>query len=385
MERLPLFATASRGTEPVLAQELETLGCKRIRQDRGGVRFFAALDELASVLVNSRVAMRVLYPLRQFEAHGADGLYEAARAIPWEDWLGRGSTFAVEATLKDTEHSHSGFVALKLKDGLVDRLREKWGSRPDVDSRNPTFQVVAHLARTSLSISLDLSGEPLFKRGYRQASTAAPMKETLAAAMLLASKYDGSEPFVDPMCGSGTLAIEAGLIATRRAPGLKRSFGCEAWPSFAPTLKPLLEDVRRQAFAQVRPPPAPIVARDYDDEVIAALKRNVVTSGLSTAVRLEQLDATTAGPPEGAPGLVCTNPPYGERLGTGGQKGMKSFFHKLGATLKQWHGWRFSVLAGNEAFESAFGMRPSSRTALWNGAIPCQLLQYPARVPSGGR
>jgi putative N6-adenine-specific DNA methylase len=379
MERLPLFATATRGTEPFLADELEALGCKRIRQDRGGVRFFAALDELARVLVQSRIAMRVLYPLRQFEAQGAEGLYEAARAIAWEDWLARGSTFSIEATLKDTEHTHSGFVALKLKDGLVDRLREKWGTRPDVDTRTPTFHVVAHLAKTSLSVSLDLSGEPLFKRGYRQKSTAAPLKETLAAAMLLASKYDGAEPFVDPMCGSGTLAIEAGFIATRRAPGLKRTFACEAWPSFAPKLKPLLDDVRKDAFSQLRPAPAPIIARDYDDEVLTATKRNVVTAGLSTSVRIEQADATTADAPAGPPGLVCTNPPYGERLGSGGQKGMKSFFHKLGTNLKRWDGWRFSVLAGNEAFESAFGMRPSGRQPLWNGAIACQLLHYPAR------
>ncbi|MDP3238406.1 MAG: THUMP domain-containing protein [Myxococcales bacterium] len=384
MERLPLYATATRGTEPFLAEELETLGCKRIRQDRGGVRFFAALDEISRVLVHSRIAMRVLYPLRQFESQGAEGLYEAAHSIPWEDWLSRGSTFSIEATLKDTEHTHSGFVALKLKDGLVDRLREKWGQRPDVDTHNPTFHIVAHLAKTSLSVSLDLSGEPLFKRGYRTATTAAPMKETLAAAMLLASKYDGSEPFVDPMAGSGTLAIEAGFIATRRAPGLKRTFACESWPSFAPKLKPLLEDIRKEAHAMVRPAPAPLLARDYDDEVLTALKRNVVTAGLP-ALRIESADATTADPPEGPPGLVCTNPPYGERLGTGGQKGMKSFFHKLGTNLKRWDGWRISVLAGNDAFESAFGMRPSSKQALWNGAIACELIHYPARLPKQPR
>jgi 23S rRNA (guanine2445-N2)-methyltransferase / 23S rRNA (guanine2069-N7)-methyltransferase len=382
MERLPLFATATRGTEPFLAEELEALGCKRIRQDRGGVRFFAALDELSRVLLHSRIAMRLLYPLRQFEAQGADGLYEAARSVPWEDWLGKGSTFSIEATLKESEHTHSGFVALKLKDGLVDRLREKWGQRPDVDTRNPTFHVVAHLAKTQLSLSLDLSGEPLFKRGYRVKATAAPLKETLAAAMLLAAKYDGSEPFVDPMCGSGTLAIEAGFIATRRAPGLRRDFACEQWPKFAPKLKPLLDDVRKEAFSLVRPAPAPLFARDYDEEVLAAARRNVVTAGLSTSVRLDLLDATKAPPPEGAPGLLCTNPPYGERLGTGGQKGMKSFFHALGTNLKtSWPGWRFAFLAGNEAFESALGMRPSSRLKVWNGPIACELLQVAARTP----
>jgi putative N6-adenine-specific DNA methylase len=379
MERLPLYATASRGTESVLAQELESLGAKRIRQDRGGVRFFAALDEIARVLVHSRIAMRVLYPLRQFEAHGPEGLYDAARSVAWEEWLTRDSTFSIDATLKDSEHSHSGFVALKLKDGLVDRLREKWGQRPDVDTKDPTFHVVAHLAKTSLSLSLDLSGEPLFKRGYRITSTVAPMKETLAAAIVLASGYDGAEPFVDPMCGSGTLAIEAGLIATRRPPGLKRRFACEEWPAFSKKLKPLLDEIRQEAFSQVRQAPAPLWACDYDEDALAALKRNVVASGLSTSVRTEHADATTLAPFEGPAGLVCTNPPYGERLGAGGQKGMKSFFHKLGGNLKRWHGWRLSVLAGNEAFESAFGMRPTHRQKLWNGAISCELLQYAAR------
>jgi putative N6-adenine-specific DNA methylase len=233
MARLPLYATATRGTEPFLAEELEACGCKRIRQDRGGVRFMADLDEVLRVCLHSRVAMRVLYPLGSFEVQGAEGLYEAAREVAWEDWLTPRMTFAVEATLKDSEHTHTGFVALKLKDGIVDRLREKLGRRPDVDSRDPDVRVVAHLAKTQLSLSLDLCGEPLFKRGYKLKQTVAPLKETLAAAMLLASKYTGEEPLVDPLCGSGTLVIEAGYIATRRAPGLKRRFALEDWPQFA--------------------------------------------------------------------------------------------------------------------------------------------------------
>ncbi len=377
--RLPLFATCTRGTEGFLAQELEALGCKRIRQDRGGVRFMAALDEVLRVCLHSRIAMRVLYPLGEFDAPGAEGLYEAARKVRWEDWLTPSTTFAVEATLKDSEHTHTGFVALKIKDGIADSLREKFGRRPDVDTRNPTVSVVAHLAKTKLSLSLDLCGEPLFKRGYRLKSTVAPLKETLGAALLMAAGYTGEEPLVDPMCGSGTLVIEAAWLAMRRAPGLKRRFALEDWPQFSKQAAPLLEDLRREAIAQQRVLPFQLLARDYNEDALAAVRRNVVAAGLSTAVKIEEADVLRAPPPEGPPGLLISNPPYGERIGEGGQKGMKSFFHTLSKSLDNWHGWRLALLAGNQAFESAFGRRPDKRTALWNGPIACQLLSYPPR------
>jgi putative N6-adenine-specific DNA methylase len=375
--RIPLYATAVRGTEPVVAAELEALGAKRLRQDRGGVRFMAELDEILRVCVHSRTAMRVLYPLGTFEAHGQEGLYEAAKSVPWEDWLTADTTFAVEATLKDSEHDHSGFVALKLKDGLVDRLREKLGARPDVDSHHPVFRVVAHLHKTTLSLNLDLCGEPLFKRGYKVAQTVAPMKETLAATLLLLAKYDGEEPFCDPMCGSGTLAIEAGLIAAHRAPGGTRRFALESWPQFSSRAGPLLADLRAEARAMVRKPPFPILASDRDVDALEAATRNVRAAGLTDAIAFEEADILHAPPPAGAPGLLLTNPPYGERLGSGGQKGMKSFFYSLSEALKKWEGWRLGLLAGNVAFESAFHRKPSKRSTLWNGPIECTFLQYP--------
>ena len=172
-ERLALFATTARGTEDLLAEELKELGARRIRQDRGGVRFMASLDEALKVCLWSRIAMRVLYPLGEFEARGADGLYAAVASVPWEEHLTPETTFAVEATLKDSEHSHTGFVALKVKDAVVDRMRDKRGARPDVDTRDPDVRVVAHLVREKLSLSLDLCGEPLHRRGYRVRPTAA--------------------------------------------------------------------------------------------------------------------------------------------------------------------------------------------------------------------
>jgi putative N6-adenine-specific DNA methylase len=375
-ERIALFATTARGTEDLLAEELRELGAKRIRQDRGGVRFMATLDEALKVCLWSRIAMRVLYPLGEFEAHGADGLYEAAASVPWEEHLTPDHTFAVEATLKDSEHSHSGFVALKVKDALVDRMRGTLGARPDVNTRNPDVSVIAHLAREKLSLSLDLCGEPLHRRGYRVRPTPAPLKETLAAALLRAAGYNGEESLVDPMCGSGTLLIEGGLIARRRAPGLNRSFAVERWPHLGAQARELLEDMRADARRNERKVHVALRGFDKDPEALEAARRNVQAARLLEEIQLAEGDATKPLPlPEGG-GLLITNPPYGERIGTGGQKGMKAFYFKLGENLRAAEGWRVFVLSGNPAFESAFHARPLSRRDVWNGPIPCTLLSY---------
>lgn len=380
-ERLPLFATAARGTEDLLAEELNALGAAKVRQGRGGVRFSANLHEALRICLWSRIAMRVLYPLGELEARGAEGLHEAARGIRWEDFLTRSTTFAVEATLRDSEHTHSGFVALKIKDAIVDRLRDKIGARPDVDTRHPTFNVVAHLAREQLSLSFDLCGDPLNRRGYRVQSTVAPLKESLAAAILRAAKFTGDEPLLDPMCGSGTFAIEGALIATRRAPGLERGFAVERWPSMKGASE-ILSELRSAARAELRSAPHPIVAFDKDEDAVAAARKNVNAAGMRGVIRVEPGDALALDPASlPAGGLLVTNPPYGDRLKGGGQKGMKSFYFKLGEQLAALRGWRMAVLSGNEAFESAFHQRPIHRRALWNGPIACELLEYAAREP----
>lgn len=376
---LKLFCTTAGGTEALLAEELKELGATQVRQDRGGVRCLARLERALRICLHSRIAMRVLYPLGEFEAKGAEGLYEAALSVPWEEHLSARSTFAVEATLKDTEHNHSGFVALKLKDAIADRLREKLGSRPDVDTHAPDVQVVAHLRKTTLSLSLDLCGEPLYQRGYRVLTTPAPMKETLAAALLRRVGYLGEEPFADPLCGSGTLLVEAGLIATHTAPGLLRSFAVEKWPHLGERARTLLHGLREEARAAVRVSPHPLFGRDRDEKALEAVRRNTRAAGLSGCTVIEELDATLALPPLADPGLLLTNPPYGDRLSAGGQKGMKTFYFKLGEALTQWHGWRLGLFVGNEAFESAFHMKPSRRSAYFNGPIACELYEYPPR------
>jgi len=378
--RFPLFATTSRGTEDLLADELRELGAARVKQDRGGVRFAANLDEALRMLGWSRLSMRVLWQLGEFDAPGADGLYEAARQVPWEEHLTAETTFKVEATLKGSEHAHSGFVALKLKDAIVDRLRERQGSRPNVDTRNPDVTVVAHLAGTTLSLSLDLAGEPLNRRGYRVAKTEAPMKETLAAAVLRAARYTGDEPVLDPMCGSGTLLIEAGLIAVRRAPGLHRRFAVEKWTGMGEDASARLQKLKDEARAHERQAPFPLYGFDRDEDALAAVQRNVQAARLSREIRIERGDATgRPDVPLEPPGLLVTNPPYGDRLAAGGQKGMKSFYYKLGESLGALQGWRMAVLSGNEAFEAAFHRKPSGSRELWNGPIECELLFYPPR------
>ncbi len=383
--RVPLFATAARGTEELLAEELVELGATRVRADRGGVRFLANLHEALRVALWTRIAMRLLWPLAESEARGAQGLYDAARAIAWEEHLDPGATFAVEATLRDSEHTHSGFVALKIKDALVDRMREKRGGRPDVDTRRPDVRVVAHLAGTRLSLSLDVAGAPLNQRGYRVRPTVAPLKETLAAAILRAAGYSGDEPLVDPMCGSGTFLIEAGLIAVRRAPAVHRALGIERWPSLGAEARATLDRLRSEARAHERRAPCPIRGFDRDPEAVEAARSKVRAARLEREVTVSEADATRPLPLEDVDhGLLVTNPPYGDRLGQGGQKGMKTFYFHLGERLGTLPGFRLAVLSGNPAFEAAFHRRPMRRRPLWNGPIECTLLEYGPRGSDAG-
>jgi len=376
-ERFQLLATASRGTEDLLASELRKLGANRVRQARGAVGFHANWREALRICLWSRIAMRVLLPLGEFQAKGAPGLYEVTRQVPWEKYLDQQSTFAVEATLRDSEHIHSGFVALKVKDAIVDRLRDTLGGRPDVDIRDPAIRVIAHLSGQSLALSLDLTGEALHRRGYRVKPTIAPLKETLAAAILEAAGYQGEEPLLDPLCGSGTLVIEAALIATRRAPALGRRFSVERWPTVGAEARKILEELREEARSLERAPPCAILGSDRSDEAIDATRKNARAARLGKALLTEVRDATGPLQLKGMPpGLLVTNPPYGDRLKSGGQKGMKAFYFALGESFRQLQGWRAFILAGNPAFESAFHVRPQQRRTLFNGPIECQLLGY---------
>lgn len=370
---IAFFATASAGTEDLLADELRALGLHGVRTGRGGVRFEGSTPDGMRACLWSRIAMRVLLPLAEFPAADAEALYAGARGIRWEDHLDETRTFAVEAVGRTEALGHTHFTALKVKDAVADALRERRGRRPDVNVHDPDVRIVAHLADGRARLALDLAGEPLFKRGWRLAQTEATLKETLAAAILRACGYDGTRPLIDPMCGSGTLAIEAALIAQHHAPGVHRRLGIERWASFDETLRADLRRMRDEARRGVRRGAPPVMARDRDPEAIRAARVNIKRAGLPIQVRQADARDLAALDP---PGFVVTNPPWGKRLDGGGRQRLKTFFWQLGQAWRGLHGHRVAVLAGGPEFESAFGMRPTSRRPLWNGPVRCMLLTY---------
>jgi putative N6-adenine-specific DNA methylase len=383
--RFPFFATCARGTEGALRRELGALRLHGVRGDRGGVAFEGDLDAGMRVCLHARTAMRVLLELARFPAPDGEALYAGAREVDWSDWLTVRTTLAVEATVRDSALTHSGFVALKVKDAAVDVLREKLGARPDVDAKDPDVRVVLHLARDEATLSLDLAGEPLHRRGYRAGEpSVAPLKETLAAAVLSLGGADPDRAFLDPMCGSGTLAIEQGLRARRIAPGLARPFAFQRWPRYRGAWQSTWDRLKAEArAAQLARAPAPIVARDFSAKAIAFAERNVAAAGLAADVRVERGDARDAEPFAEA-GTVCANPPYGERLaggepGRGNRLQLAGLYRGFAAALERFHGWEVVLLSGSPLLERELKRRPEISHRLWNGPLEVKLLKY--RVP----
>jgi 23S rRNA G2445 N2-methylase RlmL len=378
------FATCARGTEGALRRELAALRLRGVRGDRGGVAFEGDLDAGMRACLHSRVTMRVLLELARFPAPGADELYEGARAIDWSEWLDVRTTLAVESTVRDSALTHSGFTSLKVKDAVVDALREKLGARPDVDPKDPDVRIVLHLAQDEAGLSLDLAGEPLHRRGYRAAMTPAPLKETLAAAVLALGGADPDRAFLDPMCGSGTLAIEQALRARRIAPGLGRAFGFQRWPRYRGGWQSAWDRMKAEASAARLPAaPAPIVARDFSAKALAAAQENVAAAGLAADVRVERGDARDAAPFAEA-GTLCTNPPYGERLagateGRGNRLQLAGLYRGLAAAMERFRGWDVVFLSGSPLLERELSRKAEVSHRLWNGPLEVRLLKY--RVP----
>jgi 23S rRNA G2445 N2-methylase RlmL len=389
-ERMRFFATCAKGTEGALRRELAALRLAGVRGDRGGVAFEGRLEAGMRACLHARTAMRVLVELARFPAPSPDALYEGARGIPWERWLTVRTTLAVEASVSSSAITHSGYAALKVKDAAVDLLREKLGARPDVDAKDPDVRIVLHLARDEATLSLDLAGEPLHRRGYRAVTTEAPLKETLAAAVLLLGGADPELPFVDPVAGSGTLAIEQALRARRIAPGLSRAFGFQRWPAYRGGPQSAWDRMKEEARALALPrAPAPIVARDLHPKAILAARRNAAAAGVADDVVVEQGDARDLAP-RFAAGTIAANPPYGERLmGSPGEtpprdarvqeKKLVGFYRGLAEMLLRHHGWTALLLSGNPLLARAIPVRPEIDHRLWNGPLEAHLLRY--RLP----
>lgn len=366
------FATAAMGTEPALRDELRALRLRGVRADRGGVHFEGALLDGVAACFNARVAQRVLLEVGRFEAPNEDALYDGVRSIEWQEHVSPKTSIAVRASAQRSALSHTQYLAQLVKDGIVDQLRDECGARPDVDRQDPDVLVSLHLARDQATVYLDLAGSALFARGYRLRHDGAPLKETLAAAIVLASGWDRARRLVDPMCGSGTLAIEAALIARDEAPGLTRAgkFGFERWASFGAEGRRALAEVREAAAARVRSEDLPqVVARDVAASAVDLTKENAARAKVSIAVELADVGVPL---PKG-PSQIVVNPPYGERMAL-----PKELLHAFGRMIvtSVRAGSNASVLAGTPELLDAISMRPSKLVKVMNGDLECRLASY---------
>lgn len=375
------FATTPKGIEPLLAAELAALGVPGIRSRSGGVAFDGNLATAYRVCLWSRTASRVLLGLCQFPAADPDALYAGIAAIDWSQHLDAQGSLVVDCVTHASQISHSQFAALKVKDAIVDQFRERTGVRPSVDRLDPDLRVNLYLHRDTARLSLDLSGASLHRRGYRSEAGPAPLKENLAAALLLASGWPelaaAGRPLTDPMCGSGTLLIEGAMIAADVAPGLGRAFGFERWRGHdAAAWQTVRDEAELRRCSASRDLPA-IAGSDQDGELIERAKRNAERAGVGDIIHFAQRELPAARPPAGQ-GLMIVNPPYGERLG--GE--LESLYRQLGDLLRQHHhGWQLALFTGNPALARQLRIKPDEQQTYFNGAIECRLLHY--RVEPG--
>jgi putative N6-adenine-specific DNA methylase len=369
---LNCFAAVPRGAEELAATELAALGIANARPGKGGVSFHTNRSGLYRTNLWLRTASRVLVQLTQFPCSSPTELYAGAHALPWQDLITPEMTLAVDCSLRDSALTHSGFVALKTKDAVVDRIREACGSRPNVDTAAPDVRINVHLHKNICTISLDSSGDALDRRGYRLERNEAPLRETLAAAVVALTGWGGSIPLADPMCGSGTIPVEAALMAAGIPPGLHRSFGFQRWLDFDGDL---WERLCAEAEAGIRKLPLGLVTGyDCDSRALLLAGRNTVKAGLEGQIHYFHA-ALQDFRPEGDKGVVIINPPYGIRLGE--EDDLRELYCQIGDVMKkQCRGWTGYVLTGNLELAKYIGLKASRRFVLFNGAIECRLLKY---------
>lgn len=379
--RLAFVAPTTRGTEPLLAFELRALGAEDVEETRGAVRFRGPLALGYRACLWSRVASRVLLVLSRFPAEGERALYEGVADVRWTRHFRPDQTLAVDAVGTAPWLQNSHFAELRVKDAVVDRMRAETGHRPGVDTRAPDIRLHLHLHEGLATLSLDLAGDALHRRGISRSTGDAPLKENLAAAILLLAGWPDAArqgaPLLDLMCGSGTLLIEAAWMARDVAPGLRRPrWGFEAWRGHEPALWRAIvaEAEARRAAAAARP--LRITGYDTANPSLAAAADNAVRAGVDDAVVVARRPLSEAVPPRGPAGLVVTNPPYGHRLGEEAELG--PLYTELGDVLRRrFLGWTAWVFTGSKALAGRVGLRPARRVPLWNGPIECRLLCFP--------
>ncbi len=377
----PFFATTPKNMESLLADELRHLGAEDVTETRAGVNFTGTLAAAYKICLWSRIANRVLLVLNRFPAADPDALYQGVIAIPWESHFTPSETFAVELNSSQSRITHSHYGALKVKDAIVDQFRSRTGTRPWVDTGQPDIQINVYLRRDEATLCLDLSGSSLHRRGYRASGVTAPLKENLAAAILLRAGWaeiaQNGGSLVDPMCGSGTLPIEAALIAADIAPGLQREhWGFLSWKQHDATVwKALLDEAHARRVDGLKKLPS-IQGSDCNLTAVRAAQANIEQAGLAEFIQIDhlELEQCRAADP-GHPGLVVINPPYGERLGA--ESNLADLYFRTGQLLKgHFPGWRASLITGNPELGKKLGLRALRRHALYNGRIECKLLHF---------
>lgn len=380
-QSLNLFATAPKGLELLLVEELRALGAKDPAEKLAGVTFTGDITLAYKACLWSRLANRILVSLAKVSAATPEELYAGVQSIQWSAHLNSESTFFVHFVTSQSNITHTLFGAQKVKDAIVDQLREQFGERPNVSRDRPDVSVYVYLHRNEATIYLDLSGESLHKRGYRLASGSAPLKENLAAAILLRADWpaiaEQGGALMDPMCGSGTLLIEGALMAADIAPGLLHHyFGFLGWKKHQPAIwQVLLKEAEERRVAGMKKLPA-FVGYDQDPHAIKIAFENIDRAGLRGHIHVEKRELVTFSPKAAVnPGLVITNPPYGERLGE--IEEIKPLYTLLGERLKQeFVGWKAGVFTGNPDLGKQMGLRAKHYYAFFNGAIPCKLLLF---------
>jgi putative N6-adenine-specific DNA methylase len=368
-DSFPLFATAAKGTEGLLRDELRERRFRGVKATRGGVAFEGTLTEALRACLELRIAQRVLVQLASFPCASADELYEGVRAFEWHAFTSTKHTIAVHAEGRAEGIVHTGFAAQKVKDAVCDALRARFGERPNVDRDDPDLPVFVLLKNGQATLYADASGEPLFKRGYRLEALEAPLKETLAAAIVRWSGYRGDGDFVDPMCGSGTLAIEAAMLAQHIAPGLARPrFAVERFAIFAEPERAWARTHRERLAGEAdHDRELRVLVADADPEACGIAKRNAERAGVTIRAREALLDELEL-PRSGA--TLVTNPPYGERLELD-----RSLMRGLERLMRL--DWRsLHVLAGSPSVQDALGARPTRYLELANGDLPVRLLSF---------
>ncbi|AFL82300.1 putative N6-adenine-specific DNA methylase [Aequorivita sublithincola DSM 14238] len=372
VKNFKMVAKTLFGMEELLANELRQLGASSIELGTRNVSFEGDKGFMYKANLCCRTAIKILKPITAFNIFTEEDLYKRVYEMPWEDYMDVKGTLAVNATVFSDVFTHSQYISLKTKDAIVDRFRDRQGTRPDVDLDHPTLRINVHIDRNICTISLDSSGESLHKRGYKVESTLAPINEVLAAGMLMLSGWQGQCNFLDPMCGGGTILTEAAMIACNIPPNLNREeFGFETWPDFDVDL---YEKIEEAALKKVRDFPHKIYGFDTDPVAIKKAKENIKSANLQDFIEVKQQDFFQSEKEHDKPLYIVFNPPYDERIAI---SDVENFYSSIGNTLKRGYpGTQAWMITSNMEALKSVGLHPSKKIKLFNGKLEAKLVRY---------